>query len=667
MTGFSPEPGSGWSSNGWNSAMPTEPASDDALVERARDDDERAYGELWLRHSAAAHAVARAYSSLDPDDLVAEAFARILAAIRRGGGPSMGFRPYLLTSVRNVAHEWGAQQQRVYASDLEDAADEETPDAEWSAIVGFESSAVAAAFGTLPSRWQEALWYSEVDGLKPRQFAPLLGLAPNAASALVLRARRGFRDAWVTAQLRRADSDECRETLALLGAHSRAGLARRDARRVEAHLATCEGCALAWVEARDVSSRLALVILPLVVGIPATASYTAWTQSGGAQLAVFALGSGGTGGDPGGTARVADVWRHPLAQLLTVAAAGAAIALATPLFTTSALPTSGVEALPVGSDDRPGAASTAPPSPQPSASESSIATTPRPTSTPVLRPVVDPVPSPDAPGSSTAPRPEPSATSVRPADPTREPLPTAPPTPVASPSPTPQPTPTAEPTPTPTPRPTPTPTTTPRPTPTPTPTTTIELPPAAPAMTVDTAAGPSVYPLISGTDAEPGALIEVVDADGDVWARTTADESGIWTVSDLAGGTDGTVAASSLPPGEHRLAARQSFLGRTSELSPAAAVAVAAPPTLLSPLDGATVAAAGFDLTVSGQPNLQVQRGRVGEADPWRSDLMPLDATGRFSQRFTVPAPGRVTIGVRYLDPATGRFGPASFASFSAR
>ncbi len=419
MTGFSPEPGSGWSSNGWNSAMPTEPASDDALVERARDDDERAYGELWLRHSAAAHAVARAYSSLDPDDLVAEAFARILAAIRRGGGPSMGFRPYLLTSVRNVAHEWGAQQQRVYASDLEDAADEETPDAEWSAIVGFESSAVAAAFGTLPSRWQEALWYSEVDGLKPRQFAPLLGLAPNAASALVLRARRGFRDAWVTAQLRRADSDECRETLALLGAHSRAGLARRDARRVEAHLATCEGCALAWVEARDVSSRLALVILPLVVGIPATASYTAWTQSGGAQLAVFALGSGGTGGDPGGTAppggpggtarlsaRVADVWRHPLAQLLTVAAAGAAIALATPLFTTSALPTSGVEALPVGSDDRPGAASTAPPSPQPSASESSIATTPRPTSTPVLRPVVDPVPSPDAPGSSTAPPPK---------------------------------------------------------------------------------------------------------------------------------------------------------------------------------------------------------------------------------------------------------------------
>ena len=118
MSDFSSGSGPGWHSNGWNATMPTEPASDDTLVERARNHDQRAYGELWVRHSAAAHAVARAYSSLDPDDVVAEAFARILSAIRRGGGPSMGFRPYLLTSVRNVAHEWGAQQQRTYATDV---------------------------------------------------------------------------------------------------------------------------------------------------------------------------------------------------------------------------------------------------------------------------------------------------------------------------------------------------------------------------------------------------------------------------------------------------------------------------------------------------------------------------------------------------------------------
>ncbi|MFX5517661.1 hypothetical protein ABTD52_18110, partial [Acinetobacter baumannii] len=80
-------------------------------------------------------------------------------------------------------------------------------------IAAIEAGATASAFRSLPTRWQEALWYSEVENLKPRHFAPLLGLAPNAASALVVRARQGFRDAWIAQQLKTADSPDCRETL----------------------------------------------------------------------------------------------------------------------------------------------------------------------------------------------------------------------------------------------------------------------------------------------------------------------------------------------------------------------------------------------------------------------------------------------------------------------
>ncbi|SDQ94017.1 sigma-70 family RNA polymerase sigma factor [Microbacterium sp. cf332] len=698
MTEFSPELGSGWSSNGWNAAMPSEPVSDDALVERARNLDERAYGELWLRHSAAAHAVARAYSSLDPDDVVAEAFARILAAIRRGGGPSMGFRPYLLTAVRNVAHEWGAQQKRVFASDLEDAADEAAPDAEWSAIAGFESSAVATAFATLPTRWQEALWYSEVDGLKPRQFAPLLGLAPNAASALVLRARRGFRDAWVSAQLRRADTDECRETLELLGAHSRSGLSRRDSRRVDAHLATCEGCALAWAEARDISSRLALVLIPLVVGIPATASYSAWTQSGAAQVATFALGTGGVGGGPGGTApppvgaRVTaaarTAWRHPLLHVAAVAAAGAAIAFAVPALSATELPASTIEAEPqhstsphlsdrdasdadiatpatapleVSSTEGGNESDAAPRTPVDTLRPAFPKTSPTPT-LPTLTPAPAPVASP-SPSVTSTPRPtvspSPSVTSM--------PRPSATATPTPTVTPTPRPSASATPTPTVAPTPQATPAPTPQATPTPTPTPTPTLPAlTAPTMTIDSSAGPTVYPLISGADAEPAATIEIVDTDGVVWAATRADEGGGWSVSDLAGGSDATDPASALPAGDHRLSARQIVDGRASPLGATTPVTIAAPPALIAPAAGSAVRARGFELAVSGQPGTQVQRARVGDTEPWRSQLMPLDANGRFVSTFMVPAGGPVTLGVRYVDPASGRFGPASYVSFLA-
>ena len=71
--------------------------SDDELVLLARDGDAAAYGELWQRHSGIGKSIARRfYEVADADDLVSEAFARILSTIQRGGGPRSGFRPYLI-------------------------------------------------------------------------------------------------------------------------------------------------------------------------------------------------------------------------------------------------------------------------------------------------------------------------------------------------------------------------------------------------------------------------------------------------------------------------------------------------------------------------------------------------------------------------------------------
>jgi len=97
------------------------------------------------------------------DDIVAEAFARVLAAIREGGGPSHAFRAYLLRAVRNLAHDWLAARRRVTViGDMDDEVDELAgrsrmtsglgPAAETEAETRAEARLIVRAFSRLPVR-----------------------------------------------------------------------------------------------------------------------------------------------------------------------------------------------------------------------------------------------------------------------------------------------------------------------------------------------------------------------------------------------------------------------------------------------------------------------------------------------------------------------------------
>ncbi len=82
--------------------------SDGALATAVRAGDMAAYGLLYARHF---HAARRLTTSLgitgtERDDLIAEAFTRVLRILRAGGGPGDDFRPYLLTTVRNTLISW---------------------------------------------------------------------------------------------------------------------------------------------------------------------------------------------------------------------------------------------------------------------------------------------------------------------------------------------------------------------------------------------------------------------------------------------------------------------------------------------------------------------------------------------------------------------------------
>lgn len=264
------------------------PTADADLVLRTRSGDTAAFGELWRRHYPSGMSVARSItSSIDPDDLVQESYTRIYQAIIKGGGPNGSFRAYLFTSIRNTAAAWGRSRRESAIDELDTVADPGTT--EQAANEALDRSLTAEAFRSLPSRWQEVLWYTEIEQMKPQEVAPLLGMKAGAVSQLAFRAREGLREAWIQAHLRSAEpGSECQWTIEHLGAYSRGNLSTRDHKRLEMHLDECARCMTVAAEAKDVSTRLALVLLPLVLGVAGASGYLAMLQGGGTPLVALA-------------------------------------------------------------------------------------------------------------------------------------------------------------------------------------------------------------------------------------------------------------------------------------------------------------------------------------------------------------------------------------------
>ena len=144
-----------------------------------------AYGELFARHGDAARRLARQLVPRpDADDLVSEAFAKVLNVLLRGGGPDVAFRAYLLTAVRRLHVDKIRAGARLTTTDDLTPFDPGVPFAD-TVVAGFEGGAAAKAFASLPERWQLVLWHLEVEGQKPADVAPLLGMSANSR----LRAR----------------------------------------------------------------------------------------------------------------------------------------------------------------------------------------------------------------------------------------------------------------------------------------------------------------------------------------------------------------------------------------------------------------------------------------------------------------------------------------------
>jgi hypothetical protein len=496
----------------------------------------------------------------------------------------------------------------------------------------------------LPARWQEALWYSEVEGMQPARIAPLLGLSAQATAALCYRAREGLRQAWIRAHLTSPDlGPECSWTVDRLGAHARGRLGQRERTRVDAHLDTCAKCTLVAAEAKDVGDRLALILLPLAIGAAGATAYLATLHAGtvgvtagavigggatgttasgaaGSTASGVASGSSGTaaGASAGSTSTSGGIFSGTtgiivgaVAAVVVVGAAVAGIALATAASAHGGTTASTVDS--ASSSDNSATKQDAPdPAPSPAPSPSAAAPRPAPAPAPVAAQPAARAAStePDAPTAPSSP-----SSPTAPSPPSNPGTPTNPGTP-GDPG---------------------------------TPPTTHPQPPAAPAITTVDTGGGRYFPLVSGT-AQAGATVKVTGAGSSVTTQAGAD--GSWTISTAFTGYgvgNGTVSATQTDASTdlESAAATASF---TLSAPQASVAGVIRPGGLWVNVTTTGAAGAGYELIL----------------DERSLGTSTLGGSGTGTRYRLVWPAGAHTIDARYSDGA-GRVGPSSQTSFTVR
>lgn len=577
--------------------------SDLSLLDLTRTGNEEAFVALWQRHQGAGLRAARSISSkLEPEDMLQEAFARILSAIRGNAGPREVFRPYLYSVLRSISMSW--TPKGAPTTPLHEVFPGSEPAYSFEGA-SLDKTVTSRAFANLKPEWRKVLWYIEVEGMTPREVAPLLGMTPNAVSALAIRAKEGLRVSWLQAHLNTAAAEpSCKWYVEHLGAYNRRGLSKRQHDRVQDHLTLCLKCSILVEEVDNVGRNLGLVLLPLLLGPTTLAGITAHAGLGAALSAAPATEAGAqTGVSAAGHLAAAAGGKITLIAVATaVVLAGVVAALALGNSSETSL-----DSIAVASHPATIAPPSALPSTDPSTAKDPVAT---------LEP-------------EEAAHPEPIAGDREPLLPVALLLPV-----VAPPAPSPWPTPSPDPTPSLTPSPSPT--LSPSPSPQPEPELIVDQPVMAPIQERGL-----FLPLLGGTGV-PGAQVTIMSS-GKPVAQVTVDPSGSWSA---------TPEATPDATGNAQFSAFQVFNGIQSKETPLSAAIALPTPTILSTLqDGPSV-----HVTFNGPAGATVEAFLDGVPTGNYHQL-----TGEPMQRTVQQlGPGNHTLSLRFVDLANNLHGASA-------
>ncbi|WP_437770432.1 RNA polymerase sigma factor [Arthrobacter sp. KNU40] len=231
-----------------------EPDNDTELLSAARAGSMDAYAALYAQYFATVVVVARMNvdNAGDAEDIVAEAFQSVLQSVRSGRGPKKFFRAYLLSTVAKLSHHRNRAAARSQLTAGQSILGGPAAPAD-PVIRAFEAETVALDFQSLPERWKELLWYLDVQQMQPKAVAPILGLSPNAVSALGFRARKALRLQYLQLHISSAAVDGGDAFTPKLASLARGSLPPMSARKIRHHLSRCTGCRAIFAELRNIA------------------------------------------------------------------------------------------------------------------------------------------------------------------------------------------------------------------------------------------------------------------------------------------------------------------------------------------------------------------------------------------------------------------------------
>jgi RNA polymerase sigma factor (sigma-70 family) len=232
---------------------------------------------------------ARKYSSSSEqaEDLVFEAFARILATIKRGKGPTISMGHYLVSTIRNVAVTGVAHESQEFARDPLEVAqmyeNEQFSDhvktSEW----------LTDAFNTLSDRSQLVVWFRVIDNMASKEIASTLGVSAATITREYHSAVEQLREEFVNYAVAGARDPVCKTYAPLLRRFAKNSSTKRALDTDEAfraHAASCSHCSA--VVSRLKAEEKALLSIIFMAGLGSLASQSLASAPPAAAGSLFA-------------------------------------------------------------------------------------------------------------------------------------------------------------------------------------------------------------------------------------------------------------------------------------------------------------------------------------------------------------------------------------------
>ena len=244
-----------------------ESLEDGELVKLTRQGNKDAYAELWTRYYTVGMNYATGLTRSDPEDLVVEAYTKILRAIQSGKGPQDLFRPYLYATIRNVSIT-RHQKSGDTLNGLEEASWGTAP-VEGDVMSHIDAERIGRVLKEMKPAQREILWLSEVEEHSVSEIAEELGISKSNVSTSTQRARQEFVRLWTQDHVRTdgvSPNSEHAFVLTHAGEYLTGKPSARVQTRIDAHLAHCEECAAKLEDAKSVAGMFRSRVAPAIVG-----------------------------------------------------------------------------------------------------------------------------------------------------------------------------------------------------------------------------------------------------------------------------------------------------------------------------------------------------------------------------------------------------------------